>query len=151
VRKLRPDGSEAFAWDGAVLRCDAEGIVLRAEFNIDAVELGFTTLRRGDVFVEFYFWHRWFNVFQVSSPRGELKGWYANIGQPAQLDPAAGELSYTDLALDVWANPDGEFTVVDEDEFEALLRDRPELASQAEAARAELLRLAQARQLPRWN
>src|SRR5712691_5459950 len=57
VRKLRPDGSQAYAWDGVVLRCDAQGIVLRAHFNVDLVDLGFTTFRRGDEFVEFYYWN----------------------------------------------------------------------------------------------
>src|SRR5207245_1804634 len=85
VRKLRPDGTQAFAWDGTVLRCDESGIVLRAEFNVDLVELGYTTFRRGDVFVEFYYWDRWYNVFQISTPDGQLKGWYANVGLPAEL------------------------------------------------------------------
>ena len=84
VRKLRPDGSQAFAWDGVVLRCDDAGIVLRAQFNVDLVDLGFTTFRRGDEFVEFYCWDRCYNVFQISAPDGTLKGWYANVGLPAR-------------------------------------------------------------------
>ena len=92
VRKLRPDGSEVFAWDGEVLRCDQQGIVLRAKFNVDVVELGFTTFRRGDVFIEFYYWQRYYNVFQISSPDGQLKGWYANLGLPAELDSERGDL-----------------------------------------------------------
>src|SRR5881397_1498921 len=70
VRKLRPDGSQAFAWDGIVLRCDESGIVVRAEFNVDLVDLGYTSFRRGDEFVEFYYWKKWFNVFQVSASDG---------------------------------------------------------------------------------
>jgi hypothetical protein len=66
VRKLRPDGSQIFAWDGAVLRCDAHGIVLRAEFNVDEVKRDYATFRRGDIFVEFYYWDRAYNVFRVS-------------------------------------------------------------------------------------
>jgi protein associated with RNAse G/E len=151
VRKLRPDGSEAFAWDGYVLACDASGIVLRAEFNVAAVDLGFVTLRRGDVFVEFYYWDRWFNVFEISQPDGPLKGWYANVGRPAELDASGCVLSYVDLALDVWTNPDGSHLVLDEDEFAALLAAAPELAAPAERARAELLALVEARQLPRWT
>ena len=150
VRKLRPDGSEAFAWDGAVLRCDEQGIVLRAEFNVAVRELGYVTLRRGDVFVEFYYFDRWYNVFQVSQPDGKLKGWYANLGRPAELDPGTGVLSYIDLALDVWANPDGSHVVLDEDELAELLSAAPELAAPAASARAELLRLVEAHQLPRW-
>lgn len=150
VRKLRPDGSQAYAWDGHVLRCDDIGIVLRAEFNVDQVELGYTTFRRGDEFIEFYYWRRWFNVFQVSAPDGTLKGWYANVGLPAELKPALGELVYVDLALDVWAHPGGEFIVLDEDEFAELLAKYAELAEAAQQGRQELIGLAETHALPRW-
>ena len=184
MRKLRPDGSQAFAWDGEVLRCDAERIVLRAQFNVDLVDLGFTTFRRGDEFVEFYYWEpstsgasnrrgagdagniarvssdvaaadtasrvRNYNVFQISSAEGTLKGWYCNLGLPAQLDPETRELSYIDLALDVWANPDGSFIVLDEDELNELLEEHPELSVAAHRGRADLLKLVQSGGLPRW-
>ena len=165
IRKLRPDGSQAFAWDGVVLKCDAAGIVLRAHFNVDLVDLGFTTFRRGDEFIEFYYWDaarsarnvvdafatvRYYNVFQISSPDGTLKGWYCNLGLPAQLDAESGELSYVDLALDVWVNPEGTFVVLDEDELEEILEQHPELAESAQQGRADLLNLAESRRLPRW-
>jgi uncharacterized protein len=150
VRKLRPDGSEVFAWDGTVLRCDASGIVLQALFNVDVVELGYTTFRRGDVFVEFYYWDKWFNVFQISHPDGKLKGWYSNVGKPAEVDSASAQLSYVDLELDVWSDPDGALAVLDQPEFEQLIADRPEFAAGAEQGRAELLALATARKLPTW-
>lgn len=150
VRKLRPDGSQAYAWDGVVLRCDATSIVLRASFNVDVVELGFTTFRRGDEFIEFYFFDRWYNVFQVSAPDGTLKGWYANVGLPAELRPETHELIYVDLALDVWAQPNGEHVVLDQDEFDVLLVEYPELMQAAEKGRDTLLALAEARRLPRW-
>lgn len=151
VNKLRVDGSVDFAWSGQVLRCDESGIVLRAEFNVDVVEREWATFRRGDVFVEFYYWDRWYNVFQVSPPDGTLKGWYANVGLPAKLDAAAGVLEYVDLALDVWANPDGTFVVLDQDEFDALLSEHAELIEGAERGRDALLTLAAARRLPRWT
>jgi protein associated with RNAse G/E len=150
VRKLRPDGTEVFAWEGVVLRCDDSGIVLRALFNVDQVELGFTTFRRGDVFVEFYYWDRWFNVFQVSQPDGTLKGWYANLGKPAELEAALGELRYVDLELDVWSDPGGALTILDEVEFTELLAARPDLAAGAEQGRVDLFALATTGQLPRW-
>ena len=151
VCKLRPDGSLSYAWDGAVLRCDAMGIVLRAEFNVDVRDLGYTILRRGDVFVEFYYWNRWFNVFEISQPDGAIKGWYANVGQPAELDATSRVLRYVDLELDVWANPDGSHVVLDEEEFQALLAAAPELSEPAERGRAELLALVEQRALPRWT
>src|ERR1044071_610956 len=109
VRKLKPGGALDYAWDGAVLRCDSHGVVLRAEFNVDLVEREFATFRRGDVFHEFYYFDRWYNVFQISAPDGTLKGWYANVGLPAELRSEAGELDYVDLALDVWVHPNGEY------------------------------------------
>jgi len=150
VRKLRPDNSEIFAWDGAVLRCDTRGIVLRAEFNVDEVKREYATFRRGDVFVEFYYWDRAYNVFQVSEPDGKLKGWYANLGLPAELDVPRNELRYVDLALDVWVAPDGEYVVLDEDELQELLARWPHVADMAERGRADLLALAQSGPLPRW-
>ena len=150
VRKLRPDGSEIFAWDGAVLCCDAGGIVLRAEFNVDEVKRDYATFRRGDVFVEFYYWDRAYNVFQVSAPDGTLKGWYANLGLPAELDAPRNELRYVDLALDLWVDPDGRFVVLDEDELAELLARWPDVAAEAERGRADLIALAQNGPLPRW-
>lgn len=151
VRKLRPDGSQAFAWDGVILRCDAAGIVLRAQFNVDLVDLGFTTFRRGDEFVEFYYWERCFNVFQISAADGVFKGWYANVGLPAELNADAGELRYVDLELDVWAHATGEFIVLDQAEFDTLLAQRADLVEAAERGRTELLTLVEAGGLPRWT
>jgi protein associated with RNAse G/E len=178
VRKLKPDGKLDYAWSGVVLRCDASAIVLRAEFNVDLVEREWATFRRGDIFVEFYYFDassaggrndgsprlagnvggraveadavHYYNVFQISSPDGALKGWYCNLGLPARLDPGSGELSYVDLALDVWANPDGSFVVLDEDELDRILEQHPELTEAAERGRTELIDLAQSRRLPRW-
>ncbi|MCA1644091.1 MAG: DUF402 domain-containing protein [Chloroflexi bacterium] len=150
VKKLHPDLSVDYQWDGQVLRCDASGIVLRAEFNVDLVEREFVTLRRGDVFVEFYYWDRWYNVFQISTSGGALKGWYANVGLPAELNSASGELHYVDLELDVWMHPNGEFLVLDQDEFDTLLAEHVELAEAAERGRETLLALAEAGRLPRW-
>jgi protein associated with RNAse G/E len=150
VRKLRPDGSEVFSWDGRVVRCDAQGIVLRAEFNVDLVEREYATLRRGDVFVEFYYWDRPYNVFQVSAPDGTLKGWYANVGLPAELEASNQELRYVDLELDLWVQPSGDYLVLDQDEFDALLTEWPNLAEVAQRGRSELLALVSSGELPRW-
>ena len=151
VRKLKPGGALDYAWDGVVLRCDAVGIVLRAEFNVDLVEREFATFRRDDIFVEFYYWDRDYNVFQVSTPDGTLKGWYANVGLPAELAEQSSELQYVDLALDIWEQPNGEFVVLDQDEFDILVAEHPELAEAAERGRAALLELAAAARLPRWD
>ena len=134
-----------------MLRCDQGGLVLRAEFNVDLVERSWATFRRGDVFVEFYYWDHWYNVFEVRAVDGTLKGWYANVGMPVQLDPERSVLRYVDLALDVWANPDGTYVVLDQDDFDVLIAEHRQLAEAAERGRAMLLELAEARRLPRWE
>jgi len=151
VRKLKPGGKLDYAWDGAVLRCDDSGVVVRAEFNVEIVEREWATFRRGDIFVEFYYFDRWFNVFQISAPDGTLKGWYANVGLPAELDPATGQMHYVDLALDVWTRPDGEFVVLDQEEFDELLAQHADLAEGAERGRDALLDLVKSGRLPRWT
>ncbi len=154
VRKLRPDGTEVFAWEGEVLRCDAEGVVLRAEFNVPVKELGYATFRRGDLFHEFYYWDRWYNVFDVREPDGTRKGWYANVGAPATLDAAAGLLSYVDLELDLWASTDGRIELLDEDVFAEQVAKgmlSTELIVGAEQGWRQLVELAQSGRLPRWT
>jgi protein associated with RNAse G/E len=151
VRKLKPGGALDYAWDGVVEHLDETAVVLRAEFNIDLIERDFATFRRGDVFHEFYYFHRWYNVFQVGAPDGSLKGWYGNLGLPAELHAETGELHYVDLALDIWTRPSGEFVVLDQDEFEALLAEHPELVEGAEAGRQALMALVTSGKLPRWS
>ncbi len=154
VHKLRADGSEVFAWEGVVLQCDHAGIVLRATFNIPQTDLGFATLRKGDIFVEFYYWDRWYNVFEIRDAEGRFKGWYANVGAPAQLEAARGRLSYVDLALDLWCDPTGAIQLLDEEEFaEETAKGTfgADLVAGAERGWRELVELAQAGALPQWN
>ena len=61
------------------------------------------------------------------------------------------QLRYVDLELDVWMHPTGEFIVLDQDEFDTLLKERSDLAETAERGRAELLALVESGGLPRWT
>ena len=79
-----------------------------------------------------------------------VERWYANVGLPAAFDSATGVLRYVDLALDVWANPDGSFVVLDQDEFEVVLAEYPQVAEAGQQGRDALLHLAELGELPRW-
>ena len=48
-------------------------------------------------------------------------------------------------------HPNGEFIVLDQDEFDALLRERSDLAETAQRGRTELLALVESGKLPRWT
>jgi uncharacterized protein len=148
VRKFLYDGTPNYTWEGRLLEQNGEQVVLEAYFTRDKRDLGYVVFERGDLFIEFYFFDRWYNVFQIYSARGELKGWYCNITRPATL--VDGELRFTDLALDLWAYPDGTHLPLDVEEFEELAAGpyRPEDTALARAAFDELLELHRAGALP---
>lgn len=147
VRKLHPDGDEAFRWVGHLLEGDEDGAVLVARFSGPPGDLGYLTLEHSDLFVEFYYFRRWFNVFQVYSNLGELKGWYCNVSTPATM--SQGELLYTDLVLDVFVDPAGRYQVLDQEDYQRQSQHySPDLATGAEAGLRALLELAAHGALP---
>lgn len=115
VQKLMYDGSKSYRWIGREIQRDEHELFFTAVFERDGRDLGYVRFEKGDVFYEWYYFARWYNVFQVYSKDGDLKGWYCNITMPAQV--ADGELTFVDLALDLWVWPDMRHLVLDEDEF----------------------------------
>lgn len=64
--------------------------------------------------VEFFPFKQWFTV-SVDILHGKIEGFYCNIAQPAKL--IGNCLSFVDLDLDLICDNDGEWKVVDEEEF----------------------------------
>lgn len=121
---------------------DGEHIVLKATRVLPAVSIGPTSFEPGDLFEEHYWRTRWYSVLKVSSPEGILKGWYGNIGLPAEV--RGNEVRVRDLELDLWVSADGAAAVrLDEEDFVAsgLRADEPQNAEQALRALAELERI----------
>jgi protein associated with RNAse G/E len=148
VQKLLYDGSKSYRWVGREIHRDDEHLFFTAQFERDHRDLGYVVFERGDVFYEYYYFDRWYNVFQVYSAAGMLKGWYCNITAPAQVD--GDELTFVDLALDLWVNPDLSYLVLDEDEFEELRQTQysPDDALAARGALTELIERTEADTLP---
>jgi uncharacterized protein len=148
VRKFLYDGSPNYVWEGRLVEQDDEVAVLEARFTRDTRDLGYVVFEPDDLFIEFYYFHRWYNVFQIYSGGGKLKGWYCNITKPAAL--VDGELRFVDMALDLFAYPDGSNLPLDVDEFEQHAADlySPDDTARARAAFDELLELHRAGQLP---
>ncbi len=108
-----------YEYEGVLLSRDENSVTLEALF--DRVDMPFqdVVFRTGDRFVEYYYSDRWYNIFAIhDKDNGKIKGWYCNIGKPAVIEDDI--VSYVDLALDLWVSANGEQTVLDEDEFEAL-------------------------------
>ena len=152
VRKLGADGAERLAWSSAVLLAAGPRLVVRSEFALPRVELGCVTLRRGDVWVEFYWAGRWYTVAQVCAADGALKGWYGDVCMPPRWHPPGG-LSYVDLELDLWRGAHGAITLLDEREYaqrRAAGHFTPAQLRGAERGWAQLRALAEHGPLPRW-
>jgi len=119
VQKKNPTGEVTYQYEGDLLRNDENGIVIEALFDRKDMHFQDVVFRTGDRFVEYYYSDRWYNIFVVhDKDDGRIKGWYCNIGKPAEIEDDI--VSYVDLALDLWVSADWKQTVLDEDEFEAL-------------------------------
>src|SRR5688500_7309984 len=123
VQKKNPAGEVTYEYEGKLLSRDKHTIVLDALFDRADMPFMDVVFKTGDRFVEYYYTDRWYNIFAIHDrDDGRVKGWYCNIGKPAVFED--GIVSYIDLALDLWVSTDGEQTVLDEDEFEALEVDK---------------------------
>lgn len=139
-------GRELWRYEARVLARSEHCIQLEAHFNRDTLVTAYHTFRRGDRFVEWYYSDRWYNIFEMHDVDDDhLTGWYCNVTRPAVF--GENTICADDLALDVIVQPDGRWTVLDEDEFAALPLDA---ATRAQASRAleELLRRVETRQPP---
>ena len=149
VRKLGYDGRMVLSWSGALVRAEKE-LVVHARFPLIGKEppvIDGVPFCDGDIFTEFYYPDRWYNIFHISDPSGRHKGWYCNVAQPAILETDG--IAFIDMALDLFVHPDGHYTVLDEDEFaEASSIYNPADVQSAREGLAQLIRLAEANLLP---
>jgi protein associated with RNAse G/E len=145
IHKLDVHGKELWQYPAKLLERSDSELVFEAVFDRD-VDLEGMQLRKGDLFIEYFYLDRWYNIFKVfEAASSELKGWYCNVTRPARME---GENLYADdLALDLLVYPDKSFQVLDEDEFDEL--DIPSADRiNALAAMDELMKLAQLSQGP---
>jgi uncharacterized protein len=121
VTVIKQDLAERETWryNGQVLDRGENYILLEARFNREDTPFHGIVLKEGDRFVEIFYSDRWYNIFEIHDRDDDLlKGWYCNIGCPAQIN--ADTITYIDLALDLLVYPDGRQLVLDEDEFQKM-------------------------------
>jgi predicted RNA-binding protein associated with RNAse of E/G family len=119
VSKRNEHNLETWRYRAYLLEHKNGCIVLEATFDRDDINLQGMLLAKGDRFIETYYTNRWYNIFEIHTREdGQLRGWYCNIGKPAEFDGQV--LSYIDLALDLLVFPDGRQVILDEDEFAEL-------------------------------
>lgn len=113
-------GEPVFSWQGDLVSERPTYRLVSARFSgADAVQVDKVSFRKGDLFLESYYTDRWYNVFEVHNGLSDrVKCWYINLCYPAQF--STDNITWQDLALDLIVYPDGEYRLLDEDEFEAL-------------------------------
>jgi hypothetical protein len=139
VVKLRPDGTPATRYQATELESPPNWIATEAHWTFKTVDIGYFTFEPGDRLEEFFSLDRWYNLFAVFRPSGELVGWYCNVTYPTIVQ--GDELHWHDLWVDVIVTPAGEVVVLDEEELEesGLAATDPPLYATILAARDELL------------
>jgi predicted RNA-binding protein associated with RNAse of E/G family len=115
IIKLNPQGEEKIRYEGTVIAQSPQSVVVEAYWTMTEHNPGYTRFEPGDRFIEHYYNHRWFNIFDISTPNGERKGWYCNIAEPARIFD--DRIEQVDLFLDVWISTTGQPLILDEDEF----------------------------------
>jgi protein associated with RNAse G/E len=119
IIKLNVQQEEVWRYPGRIIKQEPHSLLVEAFFNIDDRPFHGITLRTNDRSIERYYSNRWYNIFEIHDRDDDhLKAWYCNVTTPAKF--CQGKITYVDLALDVLVYPDGEYLILDEDEFEAL-------------------------------
>jgi len=146
ISKLDHLGQRLISYPGEIVLDNGEMVAARCLWTLPkTVDLGPFTIAPGDILVEYYFASQPFNIFAIYTPHEELKGWYCNVLEGTLI--AAEAIDWADLALDLVVTPDGERTILDEDEFEAL-DPSPEQRAQAVLALNTLNEWVQRRRVP---
>jgi predicted RNA-binding protein associated with RNAse of E/G family len=110
---------------------------------------GRVALEAGSDAVWFTFPDLWHDIGRFHRADGEFTGIYANILTPTVFHPG-GLWKTTDLFLDIWLNPDGRFTVLDEDQLRAAEEEGWVSPAEATRAREEVERIEIEFRAGRW-
>ena len=119
IYKLDHTGRSVWYYPGEVLSRDLDKVVVSARFTQARFCFNGMLLKKDDHFIEAYFRKKWYNIFEIyDRDEGHLKGWYCNVTRPAVI--SRWQISYEDLALDLFVHYCGETMLLDEDEFNNL-------------------------------
>jgi uncharacterized protein len=146
IRKLNHLGEETLTYSGEVIERGVDFVCIQAKFTLETRDLGYMVMKTGDVFTEWFYSNRWYNIFRVQDvDTGELKGFYCNITRPAQIGEA--DVKADDLEMDIFVKPDGVILLLDLDEYRKLALSETEDAA-VQAAMIEIRLRVEKREAP---
>ncbi len=86
VHLVKPRKQRTVIYEGVILLEEPGHLLVHARWERQAMDLGYVVFAPGDHFFEHYYTERWYNVFEVRSAAGDLKGWYCNITRQACVE-----------------------------------------------------------------
>ena len=100
----------------------------------------------------FIFRNRWYDVGKFYDRAGRFVGYYCDIVKPTNklLQTPSRAATLTDLYLDLWITPQGEYYILDEDELDDALARGHISSVMAKAAREHLTSIVQLFQKKRF-
>jgi predicted RNA-binding protein associated with RNAse of E/G family len=110
---------------------------------------GRIALEAGSDAVWFTFPGVWHDIGRFHRADGTFTGFYANVLTPPVIQ-AEGLWQTTDLFLDVWVNPEGKLTVLDEDQLREAEEEGWVSGTDAARAREEVKRIEREFGAGRW-
>ncbi len=143
IHLLKPGKGQTVTYQGEVIVWERGYALVLARWERPCMDLGYVVFEPGDRFYEHFYVERWFNIFELRSGSGDLKGWYCNITRPALF--AGSVITSEDLELDLFVSPDRQQLLrLDMDEFErrGFAASEPETYAAALAALDELEQMA---------
>ncbi|MDQ7028236.1 MAG: DUF402 domain-containing protein [Anaerolineae bacterium] len=119
VIKCNHRGETVLSYQGEIVVRGENYVCVRALFTFSSRDLGYVALKTGDIFTEWFYSDKWYNVFRVQDvDSGALKGYYCNLTRPAVI--SANSVKADDLALDIFVKPNRNILLLDEDEYNDL-------------------------------
>jgi predicted RNA-binding protein associated with RNAse of E/G family len=132
---------------GVLRRVSAARLVIESPIVVERPQRVFGRIIADSGFLAIWFLYRnrWYDVGKFYDRQRNLVGYYCDIIKPLnKLLRTLGKTSkITDLFLDLWITPEGDYAVLDEDEFEEALEQRFLSKNVADQARQQMDSLIQ--------
>lgn len=145
-----PDRREVFVQELILDAPEVKVTLARSVFFDPPIRIhGEVALESGSDAVWFTFPGHWHDIGRFHRADSTFTGFYANVLTPPVIG-SGGDWATTDLFLDVWMTPEGEISVLDEDQFQEAVTERwipPETAARA---RAEVEWITKEHEAGRW-
>jgi len=116
IHSRKFDGRISKTWRAELVEWREALVILRGVFNTEVDHRKLGHIRRGTISYEFFWLDRWYNIFRFHEPEGALRSYYCNVTTPPVLSGIT--LEYIDLDIDVLADPQLNYEILDMDEFE---------------------------------